>query len=126
MTSRTEYLENKYLGENAIIKKPIGIPLPYLNDIKDVVWNINSRLSKFNRFEHKTKYLMGIKWYALPVKTIHRYILEDEKIYGYTMNKYTAKELKKIIDDMPIMSSKKKYKSNTTKKELWKIILKYD
>ena len=56
MTSRTEYLENKYLEKNAIIKKPIGIPLPYLNDIKGVVWNIKSRLSKFNRLDHKTKY----------------------------------------------------------------------
>tara|TARA_R110002153_G_scaffold42788_1_gene121344 strand:+ start:80 stop:550 length:471 start_codon:yes stop_codon:yes gene_type:complete len=116
ISNRTEYLENKYLGKNAIIKKPIRTPLPYLDDIKNRVRNEEYNLRGRFAFTYKPK-CIGVEWCYHTTR--------------YTNKKYKRKELEKIIDKLLIscyvMTTKTIYfSSKHTKKDLWKIIMKYD
>jgi hypothetical protein len=170
---RTQYLEKKYLGDDAVVKAPIALPplstLPYA--LRSQIWervnapyyliNIQGELGvmkcdKFTLFNdpceasiveaYKNYGIHNFEWRNTrkkwrPEWKMEKYINSlyaqsrssiigippTPHHYAYTHKwsaRYTTKDLKKIIDNMP--QQKKPYKSNTKKADLWKIIMKYD
>ena len=170
---RTLYLENKYLGPNAIKKRPV---YPYLKDIiacgeRRLVNDVEKRSAGrydtwFWDYEIHFYYSVASIGAVLdyqPVKPYgcrgtgyfnrNRYTWDSREPcnysilgvsnhlglfhyghrsnikYGpcYTTDKPMKKDLQKIIDTNSQFSlHTKQYKSNTTKADLWKIIMKYD
>ena len=152
--TRTEYLENKYLGDGAIIKKPIDIPrrftrhpfflqdlqrVMFIKQIKNFYWQLlpprrgggSREMLEWQREEYD--YKLYSKTHSSIIGINNSNVRKHK--FGkptdcYTTIKYTNKELKKIIDKRPKIAdfelkTKNPYKTNSTKKELWKIILSY-